>query len=403
MDGIGNVPLEFIEDLFPHPDLSISDFLNFPLPIQLSGMFGVNHISTSEFWSQNIPEPLEKAHLYILQKVPVPSPQTLDLCRQEIESGATHQQQIKSIICGHLPATDPQSTRSFPLWIFDFWCAVSQLRQYVRAPWKQAENWAAHQDLLHFHERAILANEIHDSLSTIPWTGNVLGFSQAEPMTKVAHYLSNKWLSTTHIDQQLDILRLKLANHDQFPTVSKSAEQCEVVDTQFFPKIISIFRHSRSSYTKESALGGARHIFALGEDLSNPLSMKTMVCGVFNVLDSHWVSLVIDTEQHKILYGDSMEPNRAVMEEAVNAVSWWISVHMLGEFAHVDLPITRQVDSFSCGVFAVNSIHHLLCHETGLLQPHGSITERYRWFLNVIKQHNATVCTIFYQIALKLA
>lgn len=149
----------------------------------------------------------------MLQKVPVPSPQVLDLCRQEIES-VTHRHQI---ICTHLPATHPQSTGSFPLWIFEFWCKVSQLRQHVRVPWKQAENWAAHQDLLHFHERAILANEVHHSLSDIPWTGNVLGFSQAEPMTKLAHYLSNKWLSTTHIDQQLDLLRLKLMNLRAYP------------------------------------------------------------------------------------------------------------------------------------------------------------------------------------------
>ncbi len=89
-----------------------------------------------------------------------------------------------------------------------------------------------------------------------------------------------------------------------------------------------------------------------------------------------------------------MEPDHNIKKEAVDAVKWWLSVHMIpGSFVDVDvdLPITQQIDSFSCGVFAVNSVQCILFPSDNLLEPHESITERYRWFLAVINRHNEVV------------
>lgn len=378
-----------MKHLFPHPDLSVADFLLFPLPCQLDGTFGVSHISTANFWSKFTPEPFNAQSLHILKQIPVPSPVVLESCLHEI-GPLVERHEIKSVICGHLPSSHPESTRQFPLWILDFWFKVSQLRKHVRIPWRHAENWAANQDLLNFHQRALFAEEIHQSLTSFTWTGCVFGFSQKEPLSKLTCYLSNKWLATTHIDQQLDLLCLK---QDQLDRSQFTGSTCQIVATHFFPKIVSLFHDSRNVYNNNSPLGGARHVFELGKELADPISPKTMACGVFNVSDSHWVSLAIDMKSFKIMYGDSMESNIDVKRTVVEAVTWWISVHMPGNFMLVDLPITRQVDSFSCGVFAVNSIQHLLYPELNLLPSHDPITEHYQWFLNVVKQHNAVVCS----------
>ena len=75
----------------------------------------------------------------------------------------------------------------------------------------------------------------------------------------------------------------------------------------------------------------------------------------------------------------------------MQAVEWWIVVHITGDFVCVDLPITCQMDSVSCGVFAVNSIQHLIFPQEGLLLTHNIITEHYWWFLGALSQHNRLV------------
>lgn len=384
---IPDVPFSLVKCLFPHPDLSVSRFLDFPLPIQHDGTFGVVHINAKDFWSTDTPNPLDESFIPLVQKLPVPSPQMLDLCRKEIDS-APDQLNIKSVIYTHLPSSHAESSRPFPLWTFSYWLQVSQLRRFVRIPWRQAENWSAHQDLICFPERAHLANAVSKSLDDIAWAGRLLGFPDPEPLVKLAQYLSNKWLTTTHIEQQIHLLRLRL---DAQYTNQSYSSTYEIVGTQFFPKIINLFRHSRASYTQGEAPGGARHVHALGERLADLASKTTVACGVFNVCDSHWVAMAVDIERHMILYGDSMEPNDSVKREAIAAVEWWVTTHVVGDFVHVDLPITRQVDSFSCGVFAVNSVQHLVFPKDDLLSPQDAITERYKWFIAAVNQHNEVV------------
>lgn len=202
---IPDVPLALIECLFPHLDLSVSHFLDFSLPIQYVNTLGVAHINGRDFWSTDIPDPLDESFIPLVQKLPVPSPQMLDLCHKEFDS-APDQLNIKSVIYNHFPTSHPESSRPFPLWTFNYWLQVSQLHQFVRIPWRQAKNWVAHQDLLLFPERANLAETISKSLNNITWAGRLLGFSNPEPLVKLAHYLLNKWLATTHIEQQLNLL-----------------------------------------------------------------------------------------------------------------------------------------------------------------------------------------------------
>ncbi len=258
MASLPKVPVSLVKSLFPHPDLSIALFLDFPLPTQNDGTFGVSHIDATQFWSKYEPESFNETTLSLIQKLLVPSPKMLELCREAIDS-MPNRHEIKSIAYTHLPSTHSASNRLFPLWIYDYWIQVSQLRQFVRFPWKKAENWAANQELHCFQERGRLANDIHQSLKSLPWTGRILGFSDPEPLTKLSCYLSNKWLATTHIEQQLDLLRLRLdMNMDvQHDNHSNSSETCEIVGTQFFPKVISLFRHHRSSYSKDQAPGGS--------------------------------------------------------------------------------------------------------------------------------------------------
>jgi hypothetical protein len=224
-------------------------------------------------------------------------------------------------------------------------------------------------------------------LGHVAWVGNVYRFSDPESITSLARYLSSDWLTTTQINQQLDLLCWRI-QHQHIP-----GRKHEIVNTHFFPKIIQLFQQNQVhlTYTAESPPSDGHYPWAVGQDLADTTSGTTIVSGVFNVSNSHWVSMTVDVERRTISYGDSLVSDRKVKEVVMRAVKWWIAVHIKNDFVHVDLPITCQTDSFSCGVFAVNSIQHLAFPQEGLFLPHGAITERYRWFLGVFTRHNELV------------
>jgi len=385
-----DIPPALYGRLLPHPGISVSSLLSFSLPVQLSGIFGTNHLKASDFWSIQESVPMSDENLERLCRLAVPSSSVLDLFLRDFPL-ALEANQIKSIIYAHLPTSNPASTTPFPLWVFSYWLRVSQIRQYARTPWTQAENWASSQHLMRFSERKQLASDVIDALGQIPWTGNISGFAESEPLIKIAGYLSSKWLATTHIEQQLDLLRLRISRHHASPT------KYEIVGTHFFTKIIQLFRQRETStYNGEIPSKGAHSIWTVGRELADQSSRKTVVCGVLNVSNTHWVSVAVDVEMREVLFGDSLESNAKVREEVDGAVSWWLGFHFQSphHFAFVDLKTSRQSDSFSCGVFAVNSIKHLVFPQDSLLQTHEALTERYRWFLATVERHNDVVCQV---------
>ena len=153
MAGINNseIPHCLYSTLLPHPDMSISDFLSFELPMQFDSLFGIEHINVQEFWSKALLMCINLDNVQCLQKLPIPSSAVLDSFQQEF----THlpdQHKIKSIIYNHLPSSNLAVSTCFPLWVFNYWVQVSQLRAYARGPWNQAQHWAANQHLTWFPE-----------------------------------------------------------------------------------------------------------------------------------------------------------------------------------------------------------------------------------------------------------
>ena len=270
---------------------------------------------------------------------------------------------------------------------------MSHLRQFVQVPWMRAESWASNQHLLCFPDRSQLANRVHEAFSQIPWTGYLSGFSDNDaPITTLATYLSSSWLSTTMINQQLDLLCLR-ARQQPLPA------KFEIIDTHFFPKIVELYHTARSTYNPESPPIKNRHIWNIGRELANPGLVKQIVCGVFNIKDSHWVSIVVDAEHNEVLYGDSMGCfDKQVKDDTMVAVRWWVMLHLNCEVHGGRLPVTQQADSFSCGVCAINVIQHFVFPQEPLLLPHEAVTQRYRWFVNVIERHSDIVsCLSFYK------
>lgn len=83
------------------------------------------------------------------------------------------------------------------------------------------------------------------------------------------------------------------------------------------------------------------------------------------------MGIVVDVATSTIRYGDSL--GGTGMVEIVDAVVWWLQFHMKMTFKHDVLPITQQVDSFSCGVLALNAVHHAILPDHPLLRAASSL------------------------------
>ena len=100
---------------------------------------------------------------------------------------------------------------------------------------------------------------------------------------KLAAYLSQKWLSTSHIDQQLDLLQVDVEGSGQLT--------CEVVRQSFVRKVVELYHDRKHKlYNKETS--GAQHLWMIGEELASGTHDK--LCSVVNIDNSHWVGVVID-------------------------------------------------------------------------------------------------------------
>lgn len=364
------IPTEIRQSLLPNPKCSISEILMFVMPLQLR--MAVTTTNISHFVSGQLPTFTDK--IGILKTWPIPSHNLLhNIQKKAIEMHA------RSICYPHLPVSHPARQLYFPLWVLTYWKETSLLRMHVIGPWSRAELWLTKQRTTTASYRAPdmrrLCEDAQAMFLSIPWAGDVHGFTEAEPITKLACYLSEEWLATTHGNHQLDLLRWNIARSGIDPQ-----SLCEVVNLNFFNKMVQIYRTRDAA--PYNATTGARHLWSVGEELAN--GIRTTVVGIVNVNGNHWVAVVVDATWATIRYGDSLEGDNA---EVKAAVAWWVNAHMPHKFSHENLPITRQRDSHSCLIFAANAAgHFILPTQMPLLQAQAAAKERISMFIRVAQR-----------------
>ena len=165
-------------------------------------------------------------------------------------------------------------------------------------------------------------------------------------------YLSNQWLAMKHINQQLELLRLNLTR--------SWSMGFEVMGPHFFQKLHSVYRQcNHVQYSK----GSAQFLWQIGKELEN--GILNGLAGIANVNNNHWIALVVDMPNRKCHYGDFRQGMDC---ELTGAIDWWSGIHLKRELEHVKLAITKQKDTYNCGVFALNALaHHILPNPPPLL------------------------------------
>lgn len=213
------------------------------------------------------------------------------------------------------------------------------------------------------------------ALIQLPWAGDTHGFSDPEPVVLFAHYLSDSWLQTMHINQQLELLQhdLVLGGHSHI----------EVVNPRFFNKLLKLYTAQPDvPYTNKS---GSQNTWGIGEELGKGIHSK--VAGVANINSNHWVGIVIDQAQSTILFGNSFSPTQLPSKSNIlDAVGWWVNQHTGSHYTCKPLAITPQTDGYNCGILSMNVVQNSLLsgEENGLLPV--SITAINRQRLTTFKQ-----------------
>lgn len=95
-----------------------------------------------------------------------------------------------------------------------------------------------------------------------------------------------------------------------------------------------------------------RDKFACGE--------KENLATVAFVDGNHWVGLIVEWSTGMVRYGDSLGHN--CPSWILETIQWWFSMHRKrsSPITLTTLPVSRQTDSFSCGLMAVNSVSNYL-------------------------------------------
>ena len=127
--SLSTIPASIAQKILPHPKLSVSAFLRFPLPVVSCAR--TTHTPTQFFAeaTPSIPEPAELLKHAL-------SPHAMI---QKIVEEAPLQfiQGKRSVIYAH----HASHVSNYPIWVVTFWKEVARLRREIRQEWQSAEEW----------------------------------------------------------------------------------------------------------------------------------------------------------------------------------------------------------------------------------------------------------------------
>jgi len=236
-----------------------------------------------------------------------------------------------------------------PSWIFTYWTEIAHALE-TRERWKVALEWIKKNTAL--PAAAKLRSDLLLALALFSWSR---GASYTADITPLFSSTSrHAYLNTFHLDHMIEW------TGDQYQRKHGTDGKRHIFATvDQFGAIISFY--GRVSVKKEGPLWE----YLKGIENKIIQGQVDSICGIINLNQNHWVSVVIDFQQSQILYGDSFhEPmptrKRGPCERWVKHLTNR-STNLVGGVTVGDLATGVQDDGISCGLFALNSIaHHYL-------------------------------------------
>ena len=338
--SMAGIPTAISNILLPSPRLSIIDFIQFLTPPKNLS----RQLSTTPTLFSEAPSAISnERNAVALQRLPRPSSDDIIECRKKLlEAGTKHK--CQSI---DYPISE-KTTLKIPIWALDYWEAMERICD-------EKELWLAVEKNL----KKEGSHNILDLLSTVPW-GYSLPRSLGFHVIELAKFCTDDWLGAVQMDQMVFVMNNQLQSKDQM-----------ILDWPHTFLMVRTYRFAHDTYF-DTMLAKPTILHRNGAKIEgeNPTYTKIGIyfcvnCGgdlpAPDTMGDHWVGVVIDIVEKKILYIDPMKhppPN-----ELIFVLQWWLGQHVSGNFV-VDaetLECSRQNDTFSCGIWTLNAIGHHLC------------------------------------------
>ena len=159
---------------------------------------------------------------------------------------------------------------SLPPSVLYVWSALTQVHVICKR-WQDAEKWMKRQESSSIEHRAMI-HQIRCHFRMTAWNGFIKGFeSMSEPLTTLATYASNNWLSDVHLGQMAELLSAELYN-----------DHIHAAETLVIsPYFTMLFLHNQWTHPWTQRVA---------EDLTT--GRCACVLGVLNINNNHWIAYV---------------------------------------------------------------------------------------------------------------
>lgn len=247
---------------------------------------------------------------------------------------------------------------TLPLWMIDYWILNHEVAAQQQS-WTQARSWIMQQE----HYKHI--PQVIEALTKIPWLHSLPSSVGGGPSSDLALFCSQEWLSNNHMDLMMGLLQLKL----DLRSTNTSAGIDLALRSDYANMIIKAYRFERETYLTSKSCTFLRNLASRIN--SEQVSSLCLTIGISHgdsregsslpadggAICNHWIALVIDIKHRLLRYGDSMQNKPP--PELCYIITWWMSTFDDGDaFVWESLASTKQPDSYSCSILAMDSLTH---------------------------------------------
>jgi hypothetical protein len=365
-----------------------SDFLN--------GFFPSLHLSVSEFLEVSVPAIPFSASATLAWS---PLPATVDTSPELVGAVAFPAQAVILQFAGLRPPPNTNSvlvnnlhiTLSLAKVLYT-WLLVL-LRQ---AEWRAAKEWAQ-QNLKLARASGGLAARVLDKLDHLCWNDPLHGFSTSPHCStaSLTRFLSTEWLASSDIENLGNVFAAELAERSL---------PIQVVG----PDWISSLQNAKKSCQTTPDAYARSSSFAKLRNLARLLVNQKIdhVAGLANVGGNHWISWIVAGAQKVILIGDSLQSggaaaiSKGVRAPVVEGLCWWLRTAAQLEGVEGDLfdvetlPIQKQTDTVSCGLYAFDSLKAYFNPTHWPLVSQSMHAPRAELFLAIAEHHQCCDLTV---------
>ena len=187
-----NIPPDIRAEILPDKNLSVIDFLKFPLPISTCSLI----TDPQEYFSHLSPT------ITSIDKIKsIPTPPATVLTELIRSPDVTSSQ---SVLCPHAVGLPGER---LPIWILDYWNQVTHIRP-LKVKWGTAkDNLQIQRHNTATQDTKSLIIQVYNMLACLAWSVDIKGFWASITTDYLALYFTKEWFSDEQENQMLYLLQ----------------------------------------------------------------------------------------------------------------------------------------------------------------------------------------------------